>query len=466
MNKKQTLKILIIILALLSIIGVCYLYKSNAESEIFIKMVVNTDNSMNDIYQIYYLTQDDSEDSFFCEEKSEKADVLSGKENTLVFALPANVTHVRFDAGNTSANVNIRDFQVKYSVWDITPADDSLNEIILKNGINDICFVDGAVQVVSTSDDPYWVWETEQWELGNKIQMINQRKDWIFKGLICLGIIGLLIFFLKNFKTLVEFPAEVYHSKRLIIQLSKNDFKTKYAGSYLGIIWAFMQPIVTVLVYWFVFGVGLKPTSVSDVPFVLWLIAGMIPWFFFSDALNGGTNSLIEYNYLVKKIVFQIDILPVVKIISAMFVHVFFILFMLVLYAAYGYYPDLYVLQVLYYSFCLVVFVLGLAYATSAIVCFFRDLSQIIGIVLQIGIWMTPIMWDIEGMNLPEWLKFILRLNPLYYITAGYRDALINKVWFWERIELTLYFWIITLAVLGLGMLIFRKLKVHFADVL
>ena len=118
-------------------------------------------------------------------------------------------------------------------------------------------------------------------------------------------------------KTIFFLPAELYKNRRLVFKLAKNDFKTKYAGSYLGIVWAFVQPIVTILVYWFVFSVGFRSgTGDLGVPFVLYLVAGIVPWFFFQDALIGGTNSLLEYNYLVKKVVFNISVLPVVKIIS------------------------------------------------------------------------------------------------------------------------------------------------------
>ena len=126
-------------------------------------------------------------------------------------------------------------------------------------------------------------------------------------------------------------PLELYHNKGLILSLSKNDFKTKYAGSYLGIVWAFIQPVVTIMVYWFVFTVGLKAGDMAEYPFVLYLISGIVPWFFFQDALNGGTNALMEYNYLVKKVVFKISILPIVKVFSALFVHVFFVAFALVI---------------------------------------------------------------------------------------------------------------------------------------
>lgn len=91
----------------------------------------------------------------------------------------------------------------------------------------------------------------------------------------------------------LKLPGELYHNKKLIWSLAKNDFKTKYAGSYLGIVWAFIQPVVTVLVYWFVFGV-VRQGSPKAVPFVLWLITGLVPWFFFQEALTQGTLSLIH----------------------------------------------------------------------------------------------------------------------------------------------------------------------------
>ena len=272
-------------------------------------------------------------------------------------------------------------------------------------------------------------------------------------------------------KQFAKLPGEFWSNRKLIWRLSKNDFKTKYAGSYLGILWAMIQPIVTVLVYWFVFEKGLSAGAVMareglTVPFVLWLTSGLVPWFYFSEALPSGTNALLEYNYLVKKVVFNIDILPLVKIISSIFMHLFFVAFLLVLMCAYGMFPDIYVLQLLYYSFCMIIFTLGLCYLTSALVVFFRDLSQIIGIILQIGIWMTPIMWTLDKLDNYPVLQFIFKLNPLYYIVYGYRDALFQKVFFWEHPFLTGYFWIFTFVVFVIGTTVFRKLKIHFADVL
>lgn len=260
---------------------------------------------------------------------------------------------------------------------------------------------------------------------------------------------------------------ELYQNRALIWKLAKNDFKTRYAGSYLGIIWAFIQPVVTVCVYWFVFGV-VRSGAERTVPFVLWLVCGIVPWFFFQEALVQSTDSLMAYDYLVKKVVFKISILPIVRIMAALFVHVFFVIFTIVLFSAYDYWPDLYSLQILYYSICTFLLVLALSYTTCAVVVFFRDLKQIIGIALQIGVWMTPIMWSFQDMGISESsvLVKILKLNPMFYVVNGYRDAFINKVWFWEHPQLTLYFWCFTIVVFLFGARLFKKLKIHFADVL
>ena len=267
-------------------------------------------------------------------------------------------------------------------------------------------------------------------------------------------------------------PKELFQNRELIWKLAKNDFKKRYAGSYLGFLWALVQPVVTVVMYWIVFDVVFDTRSQMvasgvEVPYVLFLTAGLVPWFYFSEGITNGTNALLEYSYLVKKVVFQIDALPVVKLISALFTHAFFVVFMLVVFAVMGFYPDLYVLQVVYYSFCMVMFTAGLIYATSAVTVFFRDMKEVVAILLQIGMWVTPIMWNFESMQgIPKWAVVLLKLNPMYYIVSGYRDALINKTAFWEHPGLTLWFWGITLFTLWAGTTVFKRLRVHFADVL
>lgn len=297
----------------------------------------------------------------------------------------------------------------------------------------------------------------------------NPQEERIKKIIACVIIAACEILFIRLYDKITVLPVELWQNRKLIWKLSKNDFKTRYAGSYMGMVWAMIQPVVTILVYWIVFefGFNAKAEMVKDginVPFVLYLTTGLVPWFYFSEALTNGTNALLEYNYLVKKVVFKISILPIIKIIAATFIHIFFVCFMLVLAAGYGYYPDLHMLQIIYFSFCMFVFVLGLCYASCAIIVFFRDLGQIINIFLQVGMWATPIMWNINIV--PEKYRIIFKFNPVFYIVNGYRSAIFEKTWFWEDFYSTMFFWIITVVIFGVGALIFKRLKVHFADVL
>lgn len=255
-------------------------------------------------------------------------------------------------------------------------------------------------------------------------------------------------------------------NRKIILSLAKQDFTQRFAGNYLGILWAFLGPLVTIGIMWFVFEVGFKvgPTE-TGAPFILWLMAGMIPWIFWSDAIGQGMSSVIDKPYLVKKIVFRVSTLPIIKILTAFAIHVFFLIVLLVMYLIVYKQPFQWTfLQIPYYVFCVCVFVMGFSWATASIVVFMRDVSQLIGIVLQFGFWLTPIFWSYKMV--PEKYLIYLKLNPAYYIVEGFRDSLIYGVWFWERPGLSLYFWVFTGITTVFGAIIFKRLRPHFADVL
>lgn len=266
-------------------------------------------------------------------------------------------------------------------------------------------------------------------------------------------------------KSLFADISQLWVKRHLIWELSKADFKKKFVGSYFGALWMFVQPAVTVVIYYIVFGVlrgDIVPQS-EEYPYLLWMLAGIVPWFFFSEALNGATNSLNEYSYLVKKVVFPVGILPAIKIVSAAFIHLIFLGILFVVYLVMGKTPNPYWLQVPYYSLGVLILSLGLSYLTSSIMVFFKDMGQIVNIILQFGVWVTPIMWQysLAGRFVP-----FLKLNPMFYVAEGMRGALLYGEWFWEQPGYTLYFWVFTLGIFAAGVAIFGRLRPHFADVL
>lgn len=472
MSKKKLAAGIVVILfgILLNILVILYTTPLS-QKDITLQLGWNSDQG-NDV-EVFYLNKWQKMPEDFSPKHSGKMTYQDiNQDRILEFKIPADTEYVRFDFGARKSDTHITSITLSYEDEKVKVSEKQLLEIEQESQIEWTQNENGGITVQAEEGDPYLVYHTQEWGLKALAEEETQSAGAMaVKVLVCAIIDVILFIFLRYSARILSLPIELYRNRKLVLKLAANDFKTRYAGSYLGIIWAFIQPIVTVLVYWFVFEKGLKAGGMNtkagiQVPFVLWLLAGLVPWFFFQDALSGGSNALIDYSYLVKKVVFKISVLPIVKVISAIFVHVFFIGFTVVLYAAYQYYPDLYTLQIVYYSFSMMLFVLGLVYATSAIIVFFRDLSQIIQIVLQVGMWMTPIMWNIDAIDLPPVLISIFRLNPMFYIVSGYRDALINKVWFWEQPQSTLYFWIVTVILFGLGTVIFRRLKVHFADVL
>lgn len=267
--------------------------------------------------------------------------------------------------------------------------------------------------------------------------------------------------YLKRF---ISYFNEVWNLRSLVFNLAKKDFKNKYTGSYLGILWAFIQPTIQILIFWFVFQVGFKSTPIENVPFILWLATAMVPWFFLSEAISNSTNSVIDNSFLVKKIVFKVSILPIIKIISSLFVHFFFVIFLACMFMIYGYFPSIYYLQILYYLIASLAILLGISWITSSLVIFFKDISQIIVMSLQFIFWLTPIFYPLQ--NVPQKFHFLYQLNPIYYITEGYRNTFIYKKWFWESAGQTIYFWMVTLILIYFGSLLFKKLRPHFADVI
>lgn len=456
MSNKTTKKVIFGLMIL--IINLVILLFANIAPKSNFVFKYNLISNKADNYQLFYTFEEGFGNYVIDEEYNNPSE-----EKTVSYTLPRDVTRLRVDLGESPAEITISNpiityYGQKLDIKELIDTDPgSMNDIQTVN------FIDDKVEVVSKGNDPYLTINLNmiQYQLMNKV---DKYLTLAIKSVLCIIFNIIMLISMKKGSLIKELFKEVYSNRRLIINLSKNDFKTKFSGSYLGITWAFVQPIVIVIIYWFVFQVGFKSAPMNDFPFVLWLIAGIVPWFFFNEALLNATNSFLEYSYLVKKVVFKVSILPIVKVVSAFYVHLFFIVFANIVYIVYGNMPSIYMVQAIYYSICTFMLVLSISYITSSIVIFFKDLGQIVSILLQFGMWMTPIMYSYE--MIPVKFRWILKINPMYYIVEGYRDTFIRKVWFWNRYNQTIYFWAITISIFAIGVIIFKKLKPHFSDVL
>ena len=106
----------------------------------------------------------------------------------------------------------------------------------------------------------------------------------------------------------------------------------------------------------------------------------------------------------------------------------------------------------------------GITYFSASLYVFFKDLIQIVNIIMQVIFWLTPIVWDFNIM--PAAVQKVLTFNPVYYVICGYRNIFVYKEFFWNNWEMGIYYWIIAILFLVIGKTVFNKMKIHFADVL
>ena len=259
------------------------------------------------------------------------------------------------------------------------------------------------------------------------------------------------------------FLMDLFRQRYLIIQLAKRDYQQQYAGSYLGFAWVYIQPLLYVSILFYVFTLGFKASGAVGAPFDVYLIAGMIPWLYFSSNFVRNTNVLSAHAFMIKKVNFRLSVLPLVQLASSTVPHVFLLLVVISVSWYKGYSPTFYTVQVLYYFLCMVLLLTGLAWITASTSLFITDVKKLVSIVAQFGFWLTPIFWSVD--MLPDEWRWIVTFNPVGYIVMGYRDAIIYGQPFWEKPLETVFFWLFAVSILVTGVAVFRRLKPHFAEV-
>ena len=267
-------------------------------------------------------------------------------------------------------------------------------------------------------------------------------------------------------KTLKEIIKNHIEYKKQIFKLAKSDLVKTYRGSALGWSWAIIKPVVTIFVYWFAFTVGLRAgNDVNGYPFFLWLIAGMIPWFYMGDMITGGTNCIRKYSYLVTKMKFPVSTIPTFFSISNMSVNIILLLIVVIIFCLFGYIPDIYILQIPFYILLSFIFFTLWALFASFIGAISKDFVNLVKSFITAIFWLSGILWNAETVTVP-WLKKFLMLNPITYLVNGFRNCFINKIWFWEQPRRLIYFGIITVILLFAALWSYKKLRKDIADVL
>ena len=251
----------------------------------------------------------------------------------------------------------------------------------------------------------------------------------------------------------------------LVFKLAKSDLIKTYRGAALGWGWAIIKPTVSIMVYWIVFAVGLGfGGDKAGVPYILWLEAGLIPWFYMSEMISQGMGSLRSYRFLITKMKFPVYLIPVFVGLSKLFVHIGLMIIVVAMFAIFKIFPDIYFLQIFYYMAVMYVFFVAWAVLSSPLATISKDFANLVRSFIPAVLWLSGVIWDPTAVQ-NRYFKLMLSVNPVTYIAQGYRDSLIYHVWFFEKRE-TIYFFIVLFMIVIASIYIFRKLRKDIPDVL
>ncbi len=250
-----------------------------------------------------------------------------------------------------------------------------------------------------------------------------------------------------------------YHG--MIGNFIKKEIRGKYKGSILGFLWNFIVPITQVVVYLMVFSIVFRPEIES---YPIYLITGMVPWIFFSEALGGGTGTIVANSSLVTKIYFPRSVLPLASTVSKFVNFLISMVIVIIVIAAYGHGFDPVALLFLPVMMILLfMFAFGLTLLMSALNAYLRDLEYIVSVALMIFIWLTPIMYQRDMFDDPL-LTTILKLNPMTYFVEGFEQILYSL-----SVPATFTFLMcvgLAVGTLLVGWIAFHRLEKDFAEVM
>lgn len=267
-------------------------------------------------------------------------------------------------------------------------------------------------------------------------------------------------------KTVKKILSEHYQYRKQLFKLAKSDIIKTYKGAALGWSWAIIRPAITIFVFWFAFTIGLRSGKpVQGYSFFLWLIAGMVPWFYMRDMISTGAGSLRRYRFLITKIKYPICTIPTFVSMSHIAVHMGLLLIVIAIFIGAGHMPDIYYLQLPFYMLLMFMFFTAWSLFAGVLAAISRDFLNLVKALTTALFWLSGIIYDPAGIK-QEWIRDILMFNPITLIAKGYRNSFIYKQWFWEAPQDLLNFAIVYAVMCILAVWAYKRLRRDIPDVL
>ena len=265
---------------------------------------------------------------------------------------------------------------------------------------------------------------------------------------------------------------EIFKDKWLwhqqILNLGLFDLKKQSRGAVLGSFWFFAKPAVYIFVFWFALDIGLRvgnSTGNGETPYILWLMAGLIPWFYIQDMINQGSDVFHRYKYLVNKIKFPLSGIPTIFNISTSIIQFGLIVALFAVYFICGQQVDIYLLQLPIALILMVVFFDMFSLLTSLLSGISKDFKNLIKTLSTPLFWISGVIFDVFSLGI-SWLTTIMMFNPVTFFVSMYRAAIYDKYWSWEKPEAIVGFAAVFLVTLICTVIVYKRVREEVPDVL
>lgn len=265
---------------------------------------------------------------------------------------------------------------------------------------------------------------------------------------------------------LIEILKNKWHWRQQIVNLGLFDLKKQSRGAVLGSLWFFAKPAVYIFVFWFALEIGLRAGGSSDgAPYILWLMAGLIPWFYMQDMINQGSDVFHRYSYLVNKIKFPLSGIPSIFNLSTFIIQLGLVAVLLVAFFLCGQQIDIHLIQLPIAMLLMLIFFDMFSLVTSLLSAISKDFLNLVKTLSTPLFWLSGIIFDVYSLGI-DWLETILMFNPVTFFASMYRCAVYDQTWIWEKPEALIGFGVVFLITLMTTLVVYRRTREEVPDVL
>lgn len=263
-------------------------------------------------------------------------------------------------------------------------------------------------------------------------------------------------------KTVIK---ENFHNRKRLIRLAQYESKSQNNGTWLGVLWNILNPVLQIFVYWFVFETGLQVKTPKDgLPYIVWMVVGIIPWFYISTSLQTSAISIYSFSGILKRVYIPLSIVPVKSVLAGFITHLWSMLVVFILMLIYRIPISSTIWQLPYYMLALICFLCGWGLLVSSISVLFKDLQKIIAAFIRLFFYISPVVWDPQ--TLENGVVDILKYNPLSYVLNGYRNCILYGVSVKSNYMDGIYFWSFTIILFLIGSSVHMKFRKKFMDLI